>query len=68
MFIHEAPDIEEALELAVDAIDRGDISLGSDILEWVLQNEPTNTHALLWMAYTMVDEDSKRMYYSRIDS
>jgi hypothetical protein len=68
MYIHEATNIDEALEIAIDAIDRGDMELGNDILEWILKYEPSNRIALLWMACTVPDENLKRRYYSRIHS
>jgi hypothetical protein len=68
MYIHEPPGIEEALEIAIDAIDRGDMELGNGILAWVLKYEPSNRIALLWMACTVPDENLKRRYYSMIPS
>ena len=64
----DTPNIEEALDFAIDAIDRDDMQLGSAALEWVLQREPANTIALLWMACTVFDENLKRKYYSRIQT
>jgi hypothetical protein len=66
MVQHDNPNIDEALEFAIEAIDRGDMQLGIAALEWVLQREPFNRIALLWMACTVSDEGSKRAYYSRI--
>jgi hypothetical protein len=62
------PNIEEALEYAIDAIDRGDLQQGSAALEWVLHRDPSNRIALLWMACTVSDENLKRRYYSLIYS
>ena len=68
MFIHVTPNVEEALEFAIDAIDRGDINLGGAALDWVLQREPKNQVAWLWMACTVPDEQAKRNCYTRISS
>ena len=68
MHNQDTPNIEEALEFAIDAIDGGNMKLGNAALEWVLEREPSNRIALLWMACTVPDEHSKRGYYSLINS
>jgi hypothetical protein len=68
MFASETPTVEEALEFAINAIDRGDLKLGNAALGWVLQREPDNRVAWLWMACTVPDEQAKRGCYSRISS
>lgn len=68
MFASETPTVEEALDFAIDAIDRGDLKLGNAALGWVLQREPDNRVAWLWMACTVPDEQAKRGCYSRISS
>ncbi|NIM94867.1 MAG: hypothetical protein GTO18_14295 [Anaerolineales bacterium] len=60
------PSVEEALEFAIEAIDRGDLKLGNQALGWVLQKEPENPVAWLWMACTVSGEDEKRNCYNRI--
>jgi hypothetical protein len=62
----EAPSVDEAIEFAIQAIDRGDLKLGSAALGWVLQREPENPLAWLWMACTVSEEEAKRDCYSRI--
>ena len=66
MFAAETPSVEEAIEFAVQAIDRGDFKLGNAALDWVLQREPDNPIAWLWMACCLTDEEAKRSCYSRI--
>jgi hypothetical protein len=66
MFANETPSIDEAITFAIDAIDRGDLKLGNAALGWVLQREPENNVAWLWMACTVPDEQAKRGCYSRI--
>jgi hypothetical protein len=68
MFASETPSVEEAIEFAVQAIDRGDFKLGNAALDWVLQREPENPIAWLWMACCVSDEEAKRTCYSRISS
>jgi hypothetical protein len=64
----DASKIEEALKFAIDAIDRGDMEHGSAALEWVLERDPSNRIALIWMACTVSDEHVKRRCYSLINS
>lgn len=68
MFAAETPSVEEAIEFAVQAIDKGDFKLGNAALDWVLQREPENPVAWLWMACCVSDEEAKRTCYSRISS
>jgi hypothetical protein len=62
------PNLEQALAYAIDAIDRGDLELGYMALGWVLQREPENPVAWLWMACTVQEEERKRECYERADS
>lgn len=68
MFAAETPSVEEAIEFAVQAIDRGDYKLGNAALDWVLKKEPDNPVAWIWMACCVTDEEAKRSCYSRISS
>lgn len=66
MFASHTPTVEQALEYAIEAIGRGEMKLGNQALGWVLQQEPDNAVAWLWMACTVPDEQAKRGCYSRI--
>ena len=68
MITNKTPNTEEALEYAIDAIERGKIKLGNKALGWVLQREPDNRVAWLWMACTLPDENAKQACYSQIGS
>ena len=68
MFAAEKPSVEEAIEFAVQAIDRGEDQLGNAALDWVLQREPENPVAWIWMACCVTGEEAKRGCYSRISS
>jgi Tfp pilus assembly protein PilF len=68
MFAAETPSVEEAIEFAVQAIDRGDYQLGNAALDWVIQREPENPVAWIWMACCVNGEEAKRGCYSRISS
>jgi hypothetical protein len=43
------PTIKQALDLAAAAVKRGEVALGRKRLEWVLEREPDNALAWLWM-------------------
>jgi Tfp pilus assembly protein PilF len=60
--------IEEALTVAVQAVDRGDLGKGKAALNWVLQQDPENTTAWLWMACCVTDDDAKQDCYRRVSS
>ena len=62
-FTQEPYHVDEAIEYAIKAIERGEINLGTSALEWVLDREPKNQLAWLWMACTVVDEKAKRECY-----
>ena len=68
MFKNDTTNVEEALNFAIDAIDHGDMERGSAAPEWVLQREPENQIAWLWMACTVPDENAKRGCYIQIRS
>lgn len=68
MLATNTPNTEEALDFAINAIENGKIKLGNEALGWVLQREPDNKVAWLWLACTVSDENSKRACYSRIGS
>jgi hypothetical protein len=60
------PTSEQALDFAVSAIKRGDSSRGQAALAWVLQREPSNVVAWLWMAECLPDSDAKQECLSRV--
>jgi hypothetical protein len=60
------PTVDEALSYAVEAIERGNVAVGKAALGWVLQREPDNPQAWLWMACCVPDEGSKRGCYLRV--
>jgi hypothetical protein len=66
MLATETPNTDDALAYAIEAIEDGKLKYGSEALEWVLQREPDNRVAWLWMACTISDENTKRACYSRI--
>ena len=63
--LHKPIHVEEALAFAIKAIDCGEINHGNEAFAWVLQKEPRNHAAWLWMACTISDEQAKRDCYIR---
>jgi hypothetical protein len=64
-FSEEVPSLQEALQFGIDAIDRGDMKIGSDTMQWILEREPNYSLAWLWLACTVDDEGKKRECYVR---
>ena len=58
--------IEDALELAVAAVNRGQLDVGKAALSWVLRKDPNNTSAWLWMACCLPDDHAKQECYRRV--
>ena len=57
--------IEDAVESAIEAIQRGDLGQGRATLTWVLRENPTNRLAWLWMACCVTDEPERDECYRR---
>jgi len=60
------PTSEQALDYAVSAIKRGDSSRGQAALAWVLQREPSNVVAWLWMAECLPESAAKQECLRRV--
>lgn len=58
--------ISEALNIAIDAVNRGDIGRGRKALSWVLEHDPNNAVAWLWMACCSPDDASRQECYRRV--
>lgn len=57
--------VNEAMEMAIGAIDRGEASKAKQALGWVLQRDPNNGLAWIWMAAVVDDESAKQECYRR---
>lgn len=57
--------VSQALDFAVGAIDRGQAKQAKAALGWVLQREPDNGLAWIWMAACVDDETAKQECYRR---
>lgn len=60
--------IEEALQIGVAAVDRGELEKGKAALSWVLKHDPRNTTAWLWMACCLPDDHAKQECYRRVSA
>jgi Tfp pilus assembly protein PilF len=60
------PTSEQALDFAVTAIKRGDSTRGRSALAWVLQREPSNVVAWLWMAECLPESEAKQECLRRV--
>jgi hypothetical protein len=60
------PTIEQALDFAITAIDKGETLKGRDVLSWVLQQDPENAIALLWLPACLSAEHQKAACYRKL--
>ena len=57
--------VEEALDMTVEAVERGDLRNGEAALNWVLNEDPKNTTAWIWLACCAPDDSSRQICYRR---
>jgi Tfp pilus assembly protein PilF len=57
--------VDEAMEFAIMAIEKGEHDKAKSALSWVLQRDPHNGLAWLWMACCVPDEGAKSECYRR---
>ena len=60
------PTIKDALNGAVNAIKRGDLETGKAGLKWVLEREPNNVLAWLWMSRCAPTNEAKLECFNRV--
>ena len=60
------PTITEALDKAATTIKGGDLETGKEILEWVLEGEPNNVLAWLWMSRCVKTNEAKLECFNRV--
>lgn len=60
------PTIKEALDGAANAIKRGDLETGKAILRWVLEREPNNVLAWLWISRCAPTNEAKLECFNRV--
>ncbi len=61
----ETHTIQDAIDSAVDAIQRGDLGHGKATLTWVLREDPNNRLAWLWMACCVNEDGAREECYRR---
>lgn len=57
--------VNEAMDLALGALERGEQTKAKQALGWILQKEPDNGLAWIWMAVCVDDESAKQECYRR---
>ncbi len=62
------PTTEQALDFAVTAIKRGERGKGQAALAWVLEREPKNVVAWLWMAECAPDPQVRQECLARVSA
>lgn len=60
--------IQEAIEIGISAVKRGEVANGRRALQWVLEKDPNNTTAWLWLACCLEDDKAKDECYRRVSS
>lgn len=60
--------LQEALAIAIEAVQRGEIQQGQKALRWILEQDPKNTSAWLWLACCLDDDESKQECYRRVST
>lgn len=57
--------VNEAMDLALGALEQGEQSKAKKALGWILQRDPGNGLAWIWMAACLEDEMAKQECYRR---
>jgi Tfp pilus assembly protein PilF len=60
--------ISQALQIAIEAVNQGELGRGRKALAWVLKHDPNNAVAWLWMACCSPDDASRQECYRRVTS
>lgn len=62
----DTPSTREVLDSAANAIKRGDTALGKEGLQWVLEKDPENVLAWLWMSRCVEGAEAKLKCFHRV--
>jgi hypothetical protein len=62
------PSIQAALDVAIQAVEGGDLQRGEAALSWVLQHEPDNAIAWIWLACCAPDDHARQACYQRVSA
>jgi hypothetical protein len=60
------PSLKEALDLASLSIKTGEGDRGVTTVRWLLQRDPDNIQALLWMSKCVDDPSAKIAFFQRV--
>lgn len=64
--VGERSPIDEALDFAIEAVNRGELQKAKSALGWIIKQDPSNTTAWLWMACCVMDDEAKQACYKRV--
>ena len=62
------PSIQEALDMAIEAVEGGDFQQGEAALSWVLSKDPDNAVAWIWLACCAPDDSAREACYRRVSA
>ena len=62
------PSVQEALDTAIQAVEGGDFQRGEAALSWVLQKDPDNAVAWIWLACCAPDDSARDACYRRVSA
>jgi Tfp pilus assembly protein PilF len=62
------PSIQEALDSAIQAVEGGDLQRGEAALSWILQKDPDNAVAWIWLACCAPDDTTRQACYRRVSA
>lgn len=62
------PSVKEALDTGIQAIQGGDIQQGEAALSWVIQKEPKNAIAWIWLACCAPDDTARTACYRQVSA
>jgi Tfp pilus assembly protein PilF len=65
---HAYPSVEEALDTGIQAVEGGNIQQGEAALSWVVQKDPQNVVAWIWLACCAPDDTAREACYRRVSA
>jgi Tfp pilus assembly protein PilF len=66
MALQKTPTVAEALEFAVQKVRASDYRTGRAVLAWVLQHQPENVVAWLWLARCIFNREEQLLCMQKV--
>jgi hypothetical protein len=63
---HRNPTVTEALEFAVQKVRASDYRTGRAVLAWILQHQPENVVAWLWLARCIFNREEQALCMQKV--